>query len=105
LFSNSLKRQTRRRGGLGGVILAASFPRRRESGGVLVGAGVDSRLRGNDGEGRGNDEVGRHRQILIGITTYLNAALSGLVISAELLASASSIFTISWSMLASASIR
>ena len=45
------------------------------------------------------------RQIRIGITTYLNVAFSGIVISAELFASASSIFTMSWSMLASASIR
>ena len=43
--------------------------------------------------------------ILMGITTYLKWLFSGMVISAELFASASSIFTMSCSMLVSASIR
>ena len=45
------------------------------------------------------------RQMRIGITTYLKLAFSGMVMRALLLASASSNFTMSWSMLARASIR
>jgi hypothetical protein len=44
-------------------------------------------------------------QMRIGITTYLNVALSGIVNSAELFPSESSKVTMSWPILAKASIR
>ena len=50
-------------------------------------------------------EPGATRQIRIGMTTYLKPSYSGLVISAELLASCRDTVTMSWPMLASTSIR
>ena len=52
-----------------------------------------------------HQNVGHLSQIRIGITTYLKPAWSGTVIKALELVSCSSIVTISWPMLASASIR
>ena len=45
------------------------------------------------------------RQMRMGMTTYLKVLLSGMVSNAELLPSDSSTFTMSWLMLARASMR